>query len=97
MARMAVWTKEMARALKYEVEPCILLTEQLLSSKQGHYSPLLAVLISVVFKYKCSLQKQVGLFSESHSVGSILHMAFFVPSRKARKWLLVILTTARES
>ena len=26
-------------------------------------------------------------------MGSILHMAFFVPSRKARKWLLVILTT----
>ena len=34
-------------------------------------------------KYNCSLQKQVGLFSESHSVGSILHMALFLPSRKA--------------
>ena len=81
MAPMAVWTKEMARALKYAVEPFF--TEQL-SFRQGHYSPLLGCsLLSVVFKYKCSLQKQVGLFSELHSVGSILHMAFFVPSRKA--------------
>ena len=39
-------TKEMARALKYAVEP--FLTE-LLSSKQGHYSPLLGC-------SKCCLQ-----------------------------------------
>ena len=84
MARMAVWTKEMARALKHAVEPFFFffLKRSSYPLGKGIIVPCLAVL-SVFRIYNCSLQKQVGLFSESHSVGSILHMAFFVPSRKA--------------
>ena len=93
MAWMADWTKVMARALKYAVDPLFFKKKRnCYPLGKGIIVPYLAVL-SVVCKYKCPLQKQVGLFSESHPVGSILHMAFFVPSRKARKWFLVILTT----
>ena len=89
MARIvAVWTKEMARALKYAVEPFI--TEQL-SSKQGHYmSPLLGC-SKFFFANINALCKNKLVYSVSRILCGI-HFTYgfsFVPSRKARKWLLV--------
>ena len=51
---------------------------------KGIIVPCLAVL-SVVCKYKCTLQKQVGLFSESHPVGTIFKWLFFRALEKSPK------------